>query len=860
MGTDSFEKFIQSYHFTGKMHGDLVNLHARVFGEPNKLKLKFNCQLNRLAFDDGHGMRILNVISGGARFDDSTFVLEKAKGTLGSGTFEADGFASQKPNSPANFYAKAEGIDIASLKRAIDVANLKIPWLDDSILSGQLGAASATLTGSFDNPTIGMETEFKDLVYHPLGPDQVAHLRSGKVSFQGNQFRATALGISTPNSQLTVTATLDHANKSPTVSLLSFKDSTLDIGEFLAFGAAKSNPANIRNFIQTTVKNLPFQNLKGKLKTTCTCTFTGKQASFQGDGNIQSLDFTAGSHHVNLTAGMFASRPDNLSLNYQKVVGTVDNTSFIARGTILNIDPQLQDCQLRIETLAQVPVEDLTKILNEQANLLLQLQSKRSLKLKGRAVCDNTGGSADFVLDIPGDAGLKIGSKLTRVVQPAATPVKVKGSCVVNSAGLTINNGRLELNGPVLGFSSKAKGIIHGAKTDKHFSINIDIPDNTDIPSLLAFVPDMKITNKLGDLTGQTGGLIHFGGKTEAPRLAAGLKIANVAIPRFRLADLTGTLTLPPTSLVSDQNIPPLQLNLHADRAHAENVELTNLNGLLVADSTPDNVFEMKIQNLTAVIAKGSLTVDGAYLANESGDLSLDLAIKDVDADTLYDQMTGLKDEVSGSLSLSLKARASTADVDKIRSTLSATGEFHGAKGRIAQFSALQAKIEEARILEQGVLGFSAGNLIAPLEKWENGEFDSLDGSFSIDHGIVELKEFRFKNPDLALTVQGTADLISKDIRMQGTGSIARFEKEGKLGKVTSVFSIGGVIDFVAKETSLHTPDIPLLGGVSSANRHSFAFQINANLDQPTTIAKGIQKSFRWTSDHGHHRVSQKGE
>jgi len=860
IGSDSFEQFVHSYKFKGKMSGELKDLGAKVFGEPNALQLKFNTKLDRLAFEDGHGARLLTVTSGIARYDTKTFVLEKVKGTLGSGTFEAGGYANQTPESPANFSAEAQDIDIACLKRAIDAANLKIPWLDENILSGQTGHSKVTLTGSFKNPQIGMECEMKDLTYHPLGPEHVAHLKSGQVAFQGNQFRAADLVMSTPNSQLNLTATIDNIDKRPTISQLSFKNSTLDIGEFIAFGSAKSNPASIQDFVQTTVKNLPFQNLKGKVGITCACTFTGKQASIQGDGSIQTLDFSAGSHHVNLTAGTFASRPDNLSLNFQKVVGTLNSSPFIARGTILNIDPKLQNCQLRIETRAQVAIADLTKILNDQANLLLQLQSKRALKFHAKAVVDTSGATADFNLDVPSDACVKIGSKLTRISQPAQTPVSLSGSVVVNPAGLSINGGKIDLSGPVLGFTSKAKGIIHGAETDKHFAVNIDIPEKTDIPKLLALVPDMKISDKLGDLTGQASGNIHFGGKTEAPKLAVNLKIVNVAVPRFRLGNLQGTLTLPPTSLLSNQSIPPLQINLHADSTHIEGVELTNLNGFLIADSTPDDVFELKMQNLTSSIAKGTLNVNGAYLANDSGDLDLDLEIKNVDADTIYKQMMGLKEEVSGSLSLSLHAKASTADVDKIRTTLSASGEFHGSKGRIAQFSALQAKLEEARILEQGVLGFSAGNLLAPLEKWENGEFDSLDGTFQIDHGVLDLKEFHFRNPDLFLEVEGTADLVSKEVHMKGSGTMARFEKEGKLGKVGSVFSIGGVIDFVAKETSIHTPDIPLIGGVSGASRHSFIFQVNANLNQPTTIAKGITKSFHWTSEHGHHRVSQSNE
>jgi len=853
-----FEEFIQSHHFAGKMDGSVRDLEARISGEPTKPKLNFNCQLDKLTFNNASGHTILRIAGGNVRFDDKALALSKVKGSLGTGRFEAEGMTSRTPDAPWKFVATSEDVDIAALTQAMEMGNFKVPWLDSRILSGQIGRGSATLSGTFKRPEIAMRCEPKDLLYTPLGPSRPVHLRSGVMAFTGDQFLVDNLSVSAPTYQLYVSAIIDKASRNPVLTKLQLKDSTVDVGELIALATAKSNPVGIQQFVKKTLDNLPIQNLKGKLRTNCSLTLTGTQPLIQGDGTLQSLAFTSGKHNVVLTGGTFAGSADGQSLKLRELTGTFDNSSFLARGRISNIDSQFQSCRCHLEAQSQLVVQDFMRIFGEQANALLQLQAKRPLNFKGRITTEGKNGSVNFSLEVPADAGLCMGAKLTRIAQPPNTPIKVWGVLSVDNSEIAFSNGRIDLNGTAISFISKSKGIFSNTTTsNRRFAVEINLPDRADISTLLAFVPGFNVAGALGDFTGRTGGTIRFAGSPEAPYLSATMKLFDVSVPRFKLAHLSGVLNMKPTSLSTDQSMPPLEMSFHADNTVCSGVKMQNVNCSFVASSTPEDVFKMQIKDLTGQMAKGTLNLNGTYVNNPTGDVVLDVALKDVDLNSLYSQMIGLKNETAGLLSLSLHANAST-NVPQVRPTLSAEGEFEASNGKLAQFSVLQAKLEEARILEQGILGLSVGNLIAPLESKQNGEFETLKGQFSVDHGILNIKEFDFRSEQVALEAEGTVDLMTEEVHMSASGSMTRIDAEGKIGKVSSVLSIGGLVDLVAKGTALRTPDIPVIGGVSSSNSRNFAFQINANLSEPSTIARSITKSFHWTSSRERHHGGHK--
>jgi hypothetical protein len=853
-----FAHFVESYKLKGKMQGTIANLHARVFGSTHDPRLKFNCDLEKVSFEDGHGQPLLAIHSGSARFDSAAFILSKVKGTLGKGKFDASGITSCNPKQPLSFAVESEGIEIDALKRVVDAANLDLPWLDARILAGQLEKAAAKISGTLRKPVITMQCQPKLLTYSPLGPSQAVRISDGIIVYTGDQFRVVNLTAAGQNFNLIVSAIIDDATANPTLSKLNLKNSTIDIGQLLALATAKANPENIRTFAQKTLSTLPVRNLRGQLVTNCSANFTTTPSVIKSDGTITSLEFDSDRHHVALNGGTFNSSPDGHALRLHKITGTFDNINFTARGNILSLDQDLEKCRFRLHANALLAVSDLTRVLTKQANALLKLQSQRPLDFDGKLASDGKGLHAEFLVDVPHDANLQVGTKLTNIVQPKDTPIKLRGVVDVNESELTISDGKIDLNGTAIGFSSKSNGILEDrGGGNAHFEVNINIPAGTSMQTLLAFVPSMNITDKLGEFTGVIDGLITLAGDPINPDLSANLNLSSIDIPRFKVVKMRGNLVLQSTNLATEASTPPLRLLLNAEKVTCAGVLLNELQAELLLDSTKDGVFQINIQKLAAAIAKGNLSIGGTYVANSTGDIVIDVSIKNVDANDLYTQMTGLKNEIFGVFDFNLQASAQTA-VPEIRPTLVATGNFQGKDGRLSQFSALEAKLDEARILEQGVLGLSLGNLVAPLESRQNGVFQSLKGNFSIDHGLLEIKQFDFRSRELVLDVAGTADLINKKVQMVAAGNMVRFDTEGKIGKISSVISIGGLMDFVAKGTPLRVPDVPLIGGVSPAKSHDFAFQIAGNLDHPSTLSQSITKTFRWTSNHEHHADNRK--
>jgi hypothetical protein len=650
-----FDKFIKHYGFAGKMDGAITDLNARVFGAPSAPKLKFHCSLEQITFKDQGGKRFLDVSGGEAIFDDRTFALKNVKGNLGKGTYSINGFTGVTPDSSWTFAADTKGIDIASLKQAMRVANFDLNWIDDRILSGQLGKASVNVTGTFSKPLLRLFCETNDLLYAPLGPAKGIHIGGGTLALEDDRLKAVNLNMNGPGVKIILTATVKDVSRTPQIERLQLANSTFDIGEVYAIATAPTNPPAFRKFATTAIKGGPLERMKGKIDADVACDFFHKQPLLTGTFGIESLQTTTMGHSVNLTDGDFVATQDGTAFNFKKLTGTIDKTYFQAKGNISHLTNNFQTCKAQLATVAKLSAEDLTKFINQRKDQQIVIKSKLPISVRARIDYDGKDTDIDFSTDLAPDAGVSLTSTYGTIQQPEGLGLKLRGSLTADEKGISLNNGKLALTHNAFNIS----GTLAQASPDEEtkVAIEISLAEGSDINELLGVMPGFSITSKIGAISGTVKGNFHITGTLAEQTLSGNLILSSVAIPRLNLNDVFGTVEVAPVELQDISKEQSLPLNLKLKSVDWGTVSLSNLAGVIVAANNSDKQFELSVQNMVGTIAKGALTINARYTDNPTADFVVDLALKGIDTNVLYQQISKLKNEVSGALDLTLTAK-----------------------------------------------------------------------------------------------------------------------------------------------------------------------------------------------------------
>ena len=836
----SFGKFVKAYAFAGTMEGTVRDINANITGKPLAADLRFSCGLEDVHFSDPKHKEFLIANDGTFHFKDKSFALEKVKGKLGTGTFIADGYAGLTPNAPWSFTSTGKLIDIASLKDGVRVANFDFPWLDDRILSGRIKTGDITLTGSFIKPKLVMFCQPEDLVYIPLGPSKPFKMTSGLIVYDNDKFEVTKLSMDGPHSKMKVTAAVSKVSSAPNLMRLKLEGSTVDIAEVLAFANASTNPPVIRKFVTSGLKSLPVENITGVLTADCSLDLTTTSPTVEGNANVKNFSCVRNGHTISLSNGYFYADNGGQNIAFKNLVGNIDHSTFTASGNVIHLDTDFTKWQTQLFTTANVPPEDVNTALEQRGGKALKITAAQPFMVRGRITYIPPKISFDFNTDMKGDAQVGINTNYGRLVQPKGQPMSLRATVNLLDDEAVITNGHFLVNKALFNLSGKI------SEAKKTLVMDFASPQPVDIAGLLPALPDMNLGAKFGDLTGTAKVSFHLAGTSETPNITGSSTFSNVGLPQFNLNGISGAAIITPVQKIN--GVTTSNVALKIDSANYGNVALGSVTGTLITSDDPKNGFALQLQKLDGKIAKGNFTIDGKYIANKPGDFALDIILKDCDANILYKELTGKKDQASGSLSLDLSTKGQLNGTS-IMSTIAGEGSFQASKGRIKELGSLQSKLEEAKVLEGGILGLSVGNLIAPLQSGENGEFNTVQGTYTIDRGVLKLSQFDFKGDELHLELNGEANLNDKSVHITANGDMPRMNTSGKIGKVTSVFSLGGIADFVAKGTPLRTPDIPVIGGISKSSKRTFTFDINASLEHPETIGKSILKTFHWTSE-----------
>ncbi len=346
------------------------------------------------------------------------------------------------------------------------------------------------------------------------------------------------------------------------------------------------------------------------------------------------------------------------------------------------------------------------------------------------------------------------------------------------------------------------------------------------------------------DAAGTFRGGVRVEGSLSDPLIRGGVRLNNLAIPRWNLSHVSGVIKAPdwfnppgPGSQMIEGS-----LNLDIAKATVKKLNVTNLNGTISPAS--NSSYNLKVMGN---LARGSFQLNG--LITKDGDLKGHIQFNGLDADTLLAGLLDAPKELTGTMDLDLDLHTSVlafSRPDFLR-TANASGTVKIANGSLARVGLLKRKINQANLLKSGVLGFNFNNVLASVATPDSGDFDQLSSQFQLRNGRLNFEKFALASSDFRLQADGLVDLNNDKVKMQALGTVARVATGGPLGFVAPFLGVEKITDVVSDIPSIITAGSK--AGSTKENASSarpFAFTANGTLKNTDTVSESIYKSFHW--------------
>lgn len=269
----------------------------------------------------------------------------------------------------------------------------------------------------------------------------------------------------------------------------------------------------------------------------------------------------------------------------------------------------------------------------------------------------------------------------------------------------------------------------------------------------------------------------------------------NRLTPPYILSDVDIYLgNLDVNQIVKSVNKLEVENGMHKITDQKQNADITNLvikNGKLKADSIL--VKNISAKNLTAgfslneklifslddfkfEIADGN--VDGNFKYNLlNAKSTLDLHADKVNANSIAEALFDLPNQIYGSLTGQVDLTCNSKTHKNCMNTLSGTGGFRVVDGRMPKLGSLEYLLKSANLVKSGVTGITFNSIIDLLTPLKTGQFENINGNFTINSGIADSIQIFSKGKDLSIFLTGTYNF---------TTLIADLEVFGRLSKKIS--------------------------------------------------------------------------
>lgn len=193
----------------------------------------------------------------------------------------------------------------------------------------------------------------------------------------------------------------------------------------------------------------------------------------------------------------------------------------------------------------------------------------------------------------------------------------------------------------------------------------------------------------------------------------------------------------------------------------------------LSADFSLSEKLLFNVDNFKCSIAQGKLSGEFQYnLLNANSGLKINA--ENVDANELSEAIFDLQNQIYGSLTGEVELSCNGKSHKTCMNTLSGTGGFQVKNGKMPKLGSLEYLLKAANLVKSGLTGLTLNSVIELVIPLKTGQFESINGNFSINSGLANSIQIFSKGKDLSLFVTGTYNFSTLIADMQVFGRLSK--------------------------------------------------------------------------------------
>jgi AsmA-like C-terminal region len=353
------------------------------------------------------------------------------------------------------------------------------------------------------------------------------------------------------------------------------------------------------------------------------------------------------------------------------------------------------------------------------------------------------------------------------------------------------------------------------------------------------------------EATGTVEGAFALEGNAPDLRPSGKIVLKDICLPRFNLADLSGTVNMPlvkegqPQNLLGSVELPRMKLG----GTHAEKLE-AKLMIEMIGERKQEA--QLKISDGHFQLAGGDVEWTGVADLNHRM-LALKGSFDKLRAADISEQLFTRAGEITGTLKGTFDLNTEGKTNREAIANLNGKAEFVVENGSLARFGHLQTELTRVNLLHQGLFGFNLNNLLQSVVPVRTGLFKEITGNMRMDKGILTVEYLKYNADDMCLWAGGKANLNLDTIDLQIAGRIPRVSESvlsGHLGNMSRNLTLQRFATIATFGRLERLPSLPLLGDIASDRPRTFQFKVSAPLDKPKMLSQSIEKSFHWLPVH----------
>lgn len=251
------------------------------------------------------------------------------------------------------------------------------------------------------------------------------------------------------------------------------------------------------------------------------------------------------------------------------------------------------------------------------------------------------------------------------------------------------------------------------------------------------------------------------------------------------------------------------------------------------------------VDKFTFKIAEG--TAEGGLNFNLlSNILKFNINVNDINANLMTEALFDLPNQIYGSLNGSANLMCNGKTHKTCMSTLTGTSGFKVTDGKMPKLGSLEYLLKAGNLLKSGVTGLTINSIIDIITPLKTGDFETIQGTISIDDGVAESIQIYSKGKDLSLFITGKYNFSTLVADMHVLGRLSKnistvLGAVGNASLNTLLNTIPGV-DLTKTHTTVLN-DINKIPGLELSGKtyRIFAVEIFGDINQNNYV-----KSFRW--------------